>query len=179
MTTLEHSSLTHATTPTPSALSLSTALAKITATTADPAPAVARVALGLVLLPHGLQHNLGWFGGYGFSGTLGWMTGTLGFSAPLAAVGLGVELVAPLLLLVGFGGRATAAALFAFMAFAASTHVTNGFFMNWYGKLTTGQEGFEYHLLALALAAVVVLKGMGAFSLDRALFARRVTSAAS
>jgi putative oxidoreductase len=177
MTTLQHPPLAHST-PTP-ALSVSTALTKVTATTRDPAATVARVALGLVLLPHGLQHDLGWFGGYGFSGTLGWMTGTLGFATPLAALGLVVELVAPLCLLVGFGGRATAAALFAFMAFAASTHVTNGFFMNWYGKLTTGQEGFEYHLLALGLAAVVALKGMGALSLDRALFTRNVTSAAS
>ena len=178
MTTLRNPAFAHST-GTPAPLSLSTAVGKITATTRDPAATVARVTLGLVLLPHGLQHNLGWFGGYGFSGTLGWMTGTLGFPAPLAAAGLVVELVAPLLLLVGFGGRATAIALFAFMSFAASTHVANGFFMNWYGKLTTGQEGFEYHLLTLALAAVVALKGMGALSLDRALFARRVTSAAS
>lgn len=177
MTTTQHPALTHsAITP---ALSFSTALAKITATTRDPAATVARVTLGFVLLPHGLQHDLGWFGGYGFSGTLGWMTGTLGFPAPLAAAGLVVELVAPFFFLVGFGGRATATALFAFMAFAASTHLPNGFFMNWFGKLTTGQEGFEYHLLALALAAVVALKGMGAFSLDRVLSGRRVTSAAS
>src|SRR3954454_10237908 len=111
-------------------------------TSDTPLPTLARFGVALILLPHGLQHDLGWFGGYGFSGTLGWMTGTLGFPAPLAAAGLVVELVAPLLLLVGFGGRATAAALFAFMAFAASTHVPNGFFMNWFGKLTTGQEGF-------------------------------------
>src|SRR4051812_19153842 len=178
MTTTQHPALAHSTIS-PSTFSLSSALAKITATPRDPAASVARLTLGFVLLPHGLQHDLGWFGGYGFSGTLGWMTGTLGFPAPLAAAGLVVELVAPLLLLVGFGGRATATALFAFMAFAASTHVPNGFFMNWFGKLTTGQEGFEYHLLALALAAVVAIKGMGAFSLDRVLYARRVTSAAS
>ena len=38
-------------------------------TPADPAPLVARQVLGLVLLPHGAQHALGWFGGYGFAGT--------------------------------------------------------------------------------------------------------------
>jgi putative oxidoreductase len=145
-------------------------LAKLTATTRDPAATVARVALGLVLFPHGAQHNLGWFGGYGFKGTLGWMTATLGFPAPLAVLGLLVELLAPVLLVIGFGGRATAVALFAFMATAASTHVANGFFMNWFGKLGAGTEGFEYHLLALALALVVAIKGMGALSLDRALF---------
>jgi len=41
--------------------------------------------------------------------------------------------------------------------------------MNWFGKLPAGAEGFEYHLLVLALAAVVVVKGSGARSLDRLL----------
>jgi putative oxidoreductase len=182
MTTTHHSALTDTlarTTHAASSPAFGAVLTKLTVTARDPAATVARVALGFVLWPHGLQHNLGWFGGYGFSGTLGWMTGTLGFPAPLAALGLIIELVAPLFLLVGLGGRATAALLFGFMAFAASTHLQNGFFMNWYGRLTTGQEGYEYHLLALGLAAVVAVKGMGALSLDRALFARRVTSAAS
>jgi putative oxidoreductase len=164
-----------ATVPTP----LAGALTKIMATTRDSAATVARLTLGLVLFPHGAQHDLGWFGGYGFSGTFQWMTSTLGFPAPLAVLGLLVELVAPVLLLVGFGGRATALAVVAFMATAASTHVSNGFFMNWFGQHAAGQEGFEYHLLALGLATVVAIRGMGAVSLDRALFARRVTSAAS
>jgi putative oxidoreductase len=136
------------------------------------APLVARVALGLVLFPHGAQHALGWFGGYGFSGTLAWMTGTLGFPAPLAALGIVTELLAPLALVAGFGGRVAGGVLFLFMAFAASTHLKNGFFMNWFGGLPTGEEGFEFHLLAMALAAVVVLAGSGALSLDRRL-ARR------
>jgi putative oxidoreductase len=179
MTTTQHSALTASTHLATENSPLGAALAKITATPRDPALTVARVALGFVLLPHGMQHDLGWFGGYGFSATLGWMTGTLGFPAPLAVAGLVVELVAPALMLVGLGGRATALALLAFMAFAASTHVSNGFFMNWFGRLAAGQEGFEYHLLALALAAVLAIKGMGAFSLDRLLFGQRVTSAAS
>jgi len=158
---------------------LGTIAEKIVATDRDAAATVARVALGAVLFPHGAQHALGWFGGYGFSGTLGWMTGTLGYPAPLAALGIVVELVAPLLLLLGFGGRATAAALGVFMATAASTHIANGFFMNWFGARPAGTEGFEYHLLAVALAAVVAIKGMGALSLDRALSGRRLTSAAS
>jgi len=152
---------------------------KTVATSHDVSATVARVSLGLILFPHGMQHNFGWFGGYGFAGTLGWMTKTLGFPAPLAVLGLLVELIAPTLLVVGFGGRVTALAVFAFMGFAASTHLQNGFFMNWFGSLPSGQEGFEYHLLTLALAAVLVLKGMGALSLDRAWLGRRFTSAAS
>jgi putative oxidoreductase len=145
----------------------------------DPAATLARVALGAILFPHGAQHALGWFGGYGFSGTLGWMTGTLGFPAPLAALGIVTELVAPVLMLLGVGGRATAAALLVHMAFASSPHWSTGFFMNWFGAHPAGAEGFEYHLLAMALAAVVVVKGMGALSLDRLLLRRGSTSAVS
>ena len=139
------------------------------ATKRDTGPFVARLALGLVLFPHGAQHALGWFGGYGFSGTLSWMTGTLGFPAPLAALAIMTELVAPLALLVGAGGRVAAALLFVHMAFAASIHWSNGFFMNWFGALPKGEEGFEYHLLAMALALVVAIAGSGRFSLDRKL----------
>jgi putative oxidoreductase len=136
------------------------------------APVVARVALSAVLFPHGAQHVLGWFGGHGFSGTLAWMTGTLGFPAPLAALGIAAELVAPIALFFGIGGRVAGALLFSLMAFAASTHLENGFFMNWFGSAPAGQEGFEYHLLAMALAVVVVIAGSGRFSVDRRLAAR-------
>lgn len=158
---------------------VSALVTKAVPTDRDPASAIARVALGAILFPHGAQHALGWFGGYGFSGTLGWMTGTLGFPAPLAALGIVTELVAPVLMVLGFGGRLTAAALMVHMAFASSPHWSTGFFMNWFGTHAAGVEGFEYHLLAVALAAVVVVKGMGSVSLDRALFRRRLTSAAS
>jgi putative oxidoreductase len=147
-------------------------LRKLFETDDGTAPLVARVALGAILLPHGAQHALGWFGGYGFSGTLGWMTGTLGFPAPLAALGIVSELVAPLLLLAGLGGRVAGALLFFHMAFAASTHLENGFFMNWFGAMPGGQEGFEYHLLAMTLALVTVISGSGRWSLDR-MFVRR------
>lgn len=131
-----------------------------------PALAIARVTLGAVLLPHGLQHALGWLGGYGFHGTLAWMTATLGFPAPLAALAIGTELVAPLLLLLGLVGRAAAAGIVGLMLGAASTHLANGFFMNWFGALPAGAEGFEYHLIVIALALTVLLEGSGALSID-------------
>jgi putative oxidoreductase len=139
------------------------------ATPRDAAPTVARLVLATVMFPHGAQHALGWFGGYGFSGTLGWMTDTLGFPAPLAALAIVVELLAPLALVVGLGGRLAALGLFGLMLGAASTHTANGFFMNWFGTMAPGAEGYEYHLLALALAAVVAIRGSGALSLDRLL----------
>lgn len=141
-------------------------LRTILRTNADSSAFVARVALGLILLPHGAQHLLGLFGGYGFSGTLGWMTGTLGFPAPLAALAIVSEFVAPILLIAGLGGRAAALAMIGLMLGALSTHLGNGFFMNWFGTLAAGQEGFEYHLVVIALAAVVVIAGSGSWSID-------------
>ena len=54
------------------------AVSAVFATEADSAATVARLALGLMILPHGLQKAFGLFGGYGFEGTMGFMTGTLG-----------------------------------------------------------------------------------------------------
>jgi putative oxidoreductase len=130
-----------------------------------------KVAFGLrllfagVMFPHGAQHLAGWFGGFGFSGTFGWMTGALGIPGPLAAFAIVAEMIAPLFLAVGLGGRVAAALLGAILAVAATTHAANGFFMNWLG--TAKGEGFEYHLLGVAIAAVLVVRGSGAWSVDR------------
>ena len=145
------------------------ALHTLVATEAAVAPLVARVSLGLLLFPHGAQHALGWFGGYGFAGTLGWMTGTLGFPAPAAALAIVVELLAPVALVLGIGSRLAALGVVGLMLGALSTHVANGFFMNWFGTQPAGSEGYEYHLLVIALAAVVTLAGGGALSVDRRL----------
>jgi putative oxidoreductase len=146
---------------------------RLLATAADPAATVARLSLALLIFPHGAQHALGWFGGYGFGGTHGWMTKTLGFPAPLAALAIITELVAPVALLLGLAGRAAALGIIGIMLGAILTHAPSGFFMNWFGALPAGQEGFEYHLMVIALAAVVVLKGSGAASIDRALAEQR------
>ena len=142
-------------------------------TPADLGAAIARIALAVVIFPHGAQHALGWFGGYGFTGTHTWMTKTLGFPAPLAALAITTELLAPFALLLGVGGRLAALGVVGIMLGAISTHVPNGFFMNWFGALAAGQEGFEYHLLVVALCAVVTTTGSGRFSLDRRLARRR------
>jgi putative oxidoreductase len=142
-------------------------VAQLAHTRADVAPALARVALAFVLFPHGAQHALGWFGGYGFSGTHAWMTKTLGFPSPLAALAIIVELLAPLALLCGLASRLAALGIAAVMLGAITTHAANGFFMNWFGRLPAGREGFEYHLLVLALCAVVAIAGGGALALDR------------
>lgn len=152
---------------------------KLIFTDADHGALAARVMLGAIMLPHGFQHALGLFGGYGFSGTLGWMTTTLGFPAPLAAVAILTELIAPFALIAGLGGRLASLGIVSIMVGAIRTHAADGFFMNWFGALPAGAEGFEYHLLAIGLAAVVTLNGSGALSFDQWLtsrFARTTTT---
>ena len=126
-----------------------------------------RLVLAGVMFPHGAQHVLGWFGGYGLSATVGWMNSALGIPVPLATFAMLVELVAPVALVLGLGGRFAGLGLAGLMLVAAQTHAGNGFFMNWFGTLEAGVEGFEYHLLAIAIALAVVVRGSGAFSLDR------------
>jgi putative oxidoreductase len=151
---------------------------RLLSTRADHGALAGRLVLGAILIPHGFQHALGLFGGYGFSGTLGWMTDTLGFPAPLAALAIVTELVAPFALIAGLGGRLAALGVIGLMGGAASTHAANGFFMNWFGALPAGTEGFEYHLLVIGLAAVVAVNGSGAASLDRWLTSRFARAAA-
>ena len=136
------------------------------------APALLRLTLGAVLLPHGAQHLLGWFGGYSFAGSMDWMTGTLGIPATLAAVGIIIEFTAPLLLIAGMATRPAALALAGFMSGAAVTHLPSGFFMNWSGTMPAGTEGYEYHLLAIAMTVAVASTGGGAASVDRLLTLR-------
>lgn len=138
----------------------------------DASQTVLRIALGAILFPHGAQHLLGWFGGFGFSGTLSWMT-SVGFPAPLAALAIITEFVAPFALVLGLGGRLAALGVIGLMAGAVSTHWSAGFFMNWFGQLGPGVEGFEYHLLVIAMAIAIVIRGSGAMSLDRLIVRRR------
>ena len=142
-------------------------LREVLATTNDKAALLLRVAFAAVMWPHGAQHALGWFGGFGFAGTHGWMTGTLGVPGPLATLAIVTELVAPVFLFVGLGGRVAAAALGIVLTVAATTHAPNGFFMNWFGDQKG--EGFEYHLLVIGLALALIVRGGGSFSIDRAI----------
>ena len=137
----------------------------IVSTQNDGAISVARVVLGSVFFAHGAQKMLGWFGGYGFSGTMGFFTQQMGIPAVFAFLAIAAEFFGGLGLIVGLLGRIAAFGIFSTMAVAiAMVNWQNGLFMNWYG--TQKGEGFEYHLLAIALAAVIVIKGSGALSLD-------------
>jgi putative oxidoreductase len=141
-------------------------------TDGDYGPTIARVALAIVILPHGAQKLLGWFGGGGVSGTIGFFESAWGIPAVLALLVIAAESFGALALLMGFVGRFAAVGIAAVMAGAvALQHASVGFFMNWTGA--QAGEGFEFHLLALGLAAVVAVKGSGALSIDRLLTAQR------
>ena len=141
-------------------------LRAIARTDGNVAGAVARLTLAVVMFPHGAQKLLGWFGGYGFDGTMGYLTGSIGLPAALALLVVLIEFFGPIALALGFLGRIAAVGVAAVMIGAVATsHVPFGFFMNWAG--TQGGEGFEYHLLALALTVIVLVNGSGALSLDR------------
>lgn len=141
-------------------------LRAVLATDGAIAPALARVALGAVMLPHGLQKTIGAFGGYGFEGTMGFLTGTVGLPYVVALLVVTAESVGALALLAGALSRVAALGVAAVMIGAVvTTHLGNGFFMNWTGA--QAGEGFEYHLLAVALAAIVMLAGGGKASVDR------------
>jgi putative oxidoreductase len=141
---------------------------KLFATSNDFALTVVRLVLGVTFFMHGAQKMLGWFGGYGFHATMGTFTHYLGIPAPLAFLAICAEFFGGLGLLVGLLSRIAALGIMVNMLVAIATvHHVNGFFMNWTGQQKG--EGFEFHLLAIALAIVVLIKGSGAVSIDRAI----------
>ena len=130
---------------------------------------IVRLVLGIVFFAHGAQKMLGWFGGYGFHGTMGFFT-HMGIPAPFAFLAICAEFFGGLGLLVGLLSRIAAFGIICNMLVAIFTvHVHNGFFMNWAGQQKG--EGYEYHLLAIALLLIVLVRGAGALSIDRALSA--------
>ena len=127
-------------------------LQKIVRTKDDYAITILRVVAGIVFFAHGSQKMLGWFGGYGFSGTMGFFTHQLGIPAPFAFLAICAEFFGGLGLIVGFLGRIAAFGIMCNMIVAVMMiHRHNGLFMNWFGNQKG--EGYEYHLLAIAAAA--------------------------
>jgi len=141
---------------------------KLYATDDSSASAILRLVLGVVFFAHGAQKMLGWFGGAGFSATMGFFTGMMHIPAPLAFLAIAAEFFGGLGLIVGLLTRVAALGIGVNMIVAIVTvHGRFGFFMNWAG--TNKGEGFEYHLLALAMIVFLLIRGAGAFSIDRAL----------
>jgi len=139
---------------------------KLLSTNNNAAITVVRILLGIVLFPHGAQKLLGWFGGYGFTGTMGFLTGMQHLPYIIALLVILIEFFGGLFLIIGFATRYVAlAVIILFAGIVFTVHLQNGFFMNWNGNQKG--EGFEYHLLVISIAVALLINGAGALSLDK------------
>lgn len=141
---------------------------KLLGTRDDKLMTLVRLVLGVVFFAHGAQKMLGWFGGYGFKGTMGFFTQMLHIPAAFAFLAICAEFFGGIGLILGLLTRIAAFGISVNMLVAIfMVHLPNGLFMNWTGQQKG--EGYEYHLLVLAITAVLMIRGAGAFSVDRAL----------
>ena len=142
-----------------------TLIHRITATEPLTTPLILRITFAIVLWPHGAQMLLGWFGGYGFSGSMQYFTTQGGLSSFVAFLVIFLEFFGSLLILLGLFTRLAALSmLILFMGMIVTVHQQFGFFMNWFGNLKG--EGFEYHLLGIGILLSLAISGGGKASLD-------------
>jgi putative oxidoreductase len=143
-------------------------LKKVLSTKDDVALMIVRIGLGVVIFPHGMQKMLGWFGGNGFSGTMGFFTDNLHVPVLFAVLAILAEGLGSLGLITGLFTRIAAFGITVNMAVAVyMMHWQNGFFMNWFGNQKG--EGYEFHILAIAMGVALMLAGGGKWSLDGAI----------
>jgi putative oxidoreductase len=140
---------------------------KLLATPNDWTLTILRLAAGIMILPHGLQKTFGWFGGAGFSAQMagferGHIPAVFAFLAIMAEFLGGIGLILGALTRIAAFGLAVNMLVGVYLL-----NWANGFFMNWTG-LQKG-EGFEFHLLVVAIALVLMAKGGGAASVDQAI----------
>ncbi len=127
---------------------------------------IIRLTIGLILFPHGAQKMLGLFGGYGFTGTMSFFTKTMHLPWLIGFLVIVIEFIGSLFLVVGFASRIWALLIIILMiGIIWTSHIDNGFFMNWLGNQKG--EGFEYHLLVIGLCLAILVNGSGKYSLDK------------
>ncbi|HEX2091351.1 MAG TPA: DoxX family protein [Longimicrobiaceae bacterium] len=137
----------------------------------DLATFVIRVTLGLVVAAHGAQKLLGWFGGHGPAETTEMFQRAFGIPVALGWMVVLSDSLGALALVLGIFGRLAAAGTGLVMLGAIYfVHGRWGFFMNWYTQ--PRGEGFEFHLLALAMVIAILIRGSGRWSVDRVLTRR-------
>ncbi len=126
---------------------------------------IVRLALAIVVLPHGMQKALGMYGGYGFEATVGFFS-SMGIPAVLGVMVILAEFVAPILLILGVGSRFMAFSIFLTLggAMFLGGHVQHGFFMNWFGN--QAGEGMEYFILIIGMSLGLIFGGAGKYALD-------------
>ncbi len=139
---------------------------RLLATPNDWTLTILRLAAGIMILPHGLQKTFGWFGGAGFSAQMagferGHIPAAFAFLAIMAEFLGGIGLILGALTRIAAFGLAVNMVVGAYMV-----NSVNGFFMNWTGHQKG--EGFEFHTLVVAMCLVLIARGGGAASVDRA-----------
>lgn len=142
-------------------------------TSGSVAPLALRLFLGLVLFPHGAQKLMGWFGGYGFTGTMTFFTDTVGLPWFIGFLVIIIEFFGPIALFLGAATRLWSIAILTIMTGIIFTTFNDHFFMDWYGTQKT--EGFEFFLLAIGMSASLIISGAGKFSID-ALISRKTNN---
>ena len=127
---------------------------------------ILRVMLGIVMFPHGAQKLFGWFGGHGFSASMGFFADKMHIPAFFAFLAIIAESLGSMGLMIGFLTRVAAFGIMCNMVVAIlMVHWPHGFFMNWAGKQKG--EGFEYHLLVIGMCLALMISGAGKWSVDR------------
>lgn len=122
---------------------------------------ILRIALGVIFFAHGSQKLLGWFGGYGFDGTMQFFQQQLGMPYVLALLAILAEFFGGAFLLLGLFTRVSAVLIAIVMAVALFTvHLSQGFF------ITGVKIGFEYVFALLLMSLYLAINGGGSFSLD-------------
>jgi putative oxidoreductase len=143
-------------------------LKQLLSTSQDFTVTFARLVLGIIFFAHGAQLALGWYGGHGWTGTMYYFTQVMHIPTFFAALAILAQFLGGFGLTVGLLGRLAALGIAMDMLVAIFTvHLPNGLFMNWFGAQKG--EGYEFHLLVIAVATLVIVKGSGAVSIDRAL----------
>jgi putative oxidoreductase len=133
-------------------------------TTDSYAPLALRFLLAAVLFPHGAQKLLGWFGGFGFDGTMHYFTDQVGIPSLVGFAVIIIEFFGPVFLLLGFATRLWSLGIIGIMAGVIATTFNQYFFMNWFGTQKT--EGFEFFLLAIGMSLSLLISGGGVHSID-------------
>ncbi|GAA4780849.1 DoxX family protein [Olivibacter ginsenosidimutans] len=134
-------------------------------TDSDWAGLVSRLSIGIVFFPHGAQKLLGWWGGYGFSGTMDFFTNAMNLPWLIAFMVIAIEFFGALSLIAGFATRLwSALTIILCIGVVFSSHLEHGFFMNWFGNQQG--EGYEFFILMIGLCIVSLINGGGKYSAD-------------
>lgn len=136
-------------------------------------PLFLRLFLALVLFPHGAQKMFGWFGGYGFEGSMNYFTQSQGLPWLVGFLVIVIECIGAIAILLGFATRLWSIAIFFLTIGIMVTNHSTYFFMNWFGNQPT--EGMEYFLLMLGMSASLTVSGAGKLSIDTLIYGRRKT----